>query len=192
MGASRGPASRWDLPESVAILGLGLIGGSLALDLRALGVRVAGWDRPAVPQRARGRRLVDVAARTVEEAVRGVDLVVLAAPPAVNLRLLERLARLGSEAPVVTDVGSVKRPIVAEAEQLGLGRFVGGHPLAGSERSGIAAARPGLFAGRAWVLTPAPARSRARRGWWVAWPGRSAPGRCAAWRRRSTTGPWPS
>jgi prephenate dehydrogenase len=150
-GSAGGP-----LPGSVAILGLGLIGGSLALDLRALGVRVVGWDRPAVLRQARRRRLVDVAARTAEEAARGVELVVLAAPPAANLRLLALLAGLGSGGPVVTDVGSVKRPIVAEAERLGLRRFVGGHPLAGTERSGIAAARPGLFAGRAWVLTPGP------------------------------------
>lgn len=141
-------------PDSVAILGLGLIGGSLALDLRALGVRVVGWDRPAVLRRARRRRLIDVAAATVDEAGRGVELVILAAPPAANLRLLTTLARTGSRGPVVTDVGSVKRPIVNEAQRLGLERFVGGHPLAGSERSGMAAARLGLFAGRAWVLTP--------------------------------------
>lgn len=142
------------VPGSVAVLGLGLIGGSLALDLRARGARVVGWDRPEVLRRARRRRLIDVAASSVEHAARQAGLVLLAAPPAVNLRLLRRLARLGPGAPVLSDVGSVKGPIVAEAQRLGLRHFVGGHPVAGSERSGLQAARAGLFEGRAWALTP--------------------------------------
>jgi prephenate dehydrogenase len=142
------------LPGSVAVLGLGLIGGSLALDLRARGVRVIGWDRPEVLRRARRRGLVDAVAASVDDAARQAGLVVLAAPPAANLRLLRRLARLGPEGPIVTDVGSVKGRIVGEAGRLGLRRFVGGHPIAGSERSGIEAARQGLFEGRAWALTP--------------------------------------
>lgn len=142
------------VPGSVAVLGLGLIGGSLALDLRARGVRVIGWDRPDVLRRARRRGVVDEAAGSVLDAGRRTRVVVLCAPPSANLRLLRRLARLGADGPVVTDVGSVKAPIVDEARRLGLRRFVGGHPVAGSERSGIEAARTGLFAGRAWVLTP--------------------------------------
>lgn len=147
------------LPGSVAVLGLGLMGGSLALDLRARGVRVIGWDRPDVRRRARRRGLIDVAASSAGAAARQAELVVLAAPPTVNVRLLRGLARLGADGPTVTDLGSVKRPIVAEARRLGLRRFVGGHPIAGSERSGMAAARAGLFDGRAWALTPAPGTS---------------------------------
>jgi hypothetical protein len=79
--------------------------------------------------------------------------VVLAAPPEANLRLLRRIARSAAPGLVVTDVGSVKRPICREAARLGLAGFVGGHPMAGSEAAGFAASSPDLFHGRPWILT---------------------------------------
>jgi len=138
---------------TVAIVGLGLIGGSLARALTRAGYPVVGVDRPAVRRRARAARAV---ARTVarpEEAARSADVLVLAAPPSVNLRLLRRVARRARSGLVVTDVGSVKAPIVREADRLGLA-FVGGHPMAGNEGSGFRASEAGVFRGRSWILCP--------------------------------------
>ncbi|MGE0452245.1 MAG: prephenate dehydrogenase [Vicinamibacteria bacterium] len=137
----------------VAVVGLGLIGGSLARALRTAGHQVRGIDRPGVLRAASRARAIERGV-SLEQAADWADVLVLAAPPRANERLLRRLARLGPARLVVTDVSSVKQPIVAEARRLALRRFVGGHPIAGSERSGFGASRAGLFAGAAWVLTP--------------------------------------
>jgi prephenate dehydrogenase len=138
----------------VAVIGLGLVGGSMARALTRAGYTVIGVDRPAVARRARRMGAVARTAATVEGAVSAADVVVLAATPRANLRLLRRVARAGPGV-LVTDVGSVKGPIARAAAALHLRRFIGGHPMAGSERSGLAASDAGLFRGRAWVLTPA-------------------------------------
>ncbi|HET9315320.1 MAG TPA: prephenate dehydrogenase/arogenate dehydrogenase family protein [Vicinamibacteria bacterium] len=136
----------------VAIAGLGLIGGSLAKALRRAGYRVIGVDAPA---RARdARAAVSETADTVTDACARADVLVLAAPPAANLRLLRQAARAAPDGLVITDVGSAKRAICAEAKRLRLRGFVGGHPMAGRERSGFAASSPDLFRGCAWILTP--------------------------------------
>ena len=137
----------------VAIAGLGLIGGSIARGLAAAGHHVIGLDAPAVLRRARRARAIAGSATSVVEAAARADVVILAAPPRENIRLLRTLAASAPGA-VVTDVGSVKRPICAEAIRLGLRRFVGGHPMAGSAAAGFAASDAALFAGRSWVLTP--------------------------------------
>ena len=141
----------------VAIAGLGLIGGSIARGLSAAGHHVTGVDAPMVLRRARRARAIVASASSVVEAAAGSDIVFLAAPPRANLRLLRALA-VGGHGGIVTDVGSVKRPICAEAVRLGLDRFVGGHPMAGSEGAGFGASDAALFDGRAWVLTPAAGR----------------------------------
>ena len=144
---------------TVAVVGLGLIGGSLARALSRAGYAVIGVDRPEVARRARAARAV---ARTVarpEEAADMSDVLVLAAPPAVNLRLLRRVARRARPGLVITDVGSVKGPICREADRRGLA-FVGGHPMAGTERSGFGASSAGLFRGRSWILCPGRRASR--------------------------------
>lgn len=138
----------------MAIVGLGLIGGSLARALTRAGYGVIGIDRDSVRRRAVRAGAVAGTAGTVEPAAR-MDVVVLAAPPEANLRLLRRLARVARPGLVVTDVGSVKRPIVEEAARLGLRSFVGGHPMAGNEGAGFPASTPDLFRGRPWVLSPA-------------------------------------
>ena len=127
----------------VAIVGLGLVGGSLARALAARGWPVAGVDRAAVLRRARG---VLATAATRVDAVEA-DLFVLAAPPDANVELLEEVAALHPHA-AITDVTSVKQPIVARARALRLTRFVGGHPMAGAERGGFARSEVGLFRGR--------------------------------------------
>jgi prephenate dehydrogenase len=140
----------------VAILGLGLIGGSVARAALAAGSSVTAWTPGGHGPRA---ALADgiAAVPSLEDAVRDVDLVVIAAPPIASIGLLADLAPGGrAEVPattVVTDVVSSKARIVARARELGL-RFVGGHPLAGRETTGYAAADPGLFRDRPWVVVP--------------------------------------
>ena len=137
---------------TVGIVGLGLMGGSLARDLAAAGWRVLGTDRdPAVEAAARD---ADIVAGPV--AMADVDVLVLAVPVRAAPAWLHRLGpRLGPGA-TVTDVGSTKRSVVEAAEAAGLGpRFVGSHPMAGDHRSGWAASRTGLFRGAAVWLCPA-------------------------------------
>jgi prephenate dehydrogenase len=147
---------------TVAIVGLGLIGGSLARALTRAGYHVVGIDRARVRRRAARAGAVAQTAGSVEAAAR-MDVVVLAAPPEANLRLLRRLARVARPGLVVTDVGSVKRPIAEEAARLGLESFVGGHPMAGNEGTGFPASRPDLFRGRPWVISPSRDPRAARR-----------------------------
>jgi prephenate dehydrogenase len=145
----------------VAVVGLGLIGGSVARGLTRAGHHVVGVDVAAVARRARRAHAVGSTFSRVEGLAGECDIVVLAAPPEANLRLLRRVAATALPGLVVTDVGSVKGPICREAARLGLDGFVGGHPMAGSERSGFAASSANLFRGRHWILTPAPRRASA-------------------------------
>src|SRR5215204_5632601 len=142
------------LPHRVAILGLGLIGGSLLHRLEALGVEVTGYDTdPATREAAVGSR--PQASRsnrtTVSGVVDGADLVVLAVPlPAIEDVLSEMRDYTG----LLTDVTSVKaEPRWLAAEHCPGAHWVGGHPMAGREQSGFAAADATLFDGCAWVLT---------------------------------------
>jgi prephenate dehydrogenase len=139
---------------TVAVVGLGLVGGSLARALTAAGYRVIGHDRAAVMRAASAAGAVAVAAPSLGEAVADADVVVLAASPRTNRRLLPEAARAARAGAVLTDVGSVKRGICADARRRGIARFVGGHPMAGRETSGFAASRPDLFRDRWWILTP--------------------------------------
>lgn len=140
-------------------MGLGLIGGSIALAVRERwpASRVTGVDSPAVLAHALGSGAIDRVAESVGTLV-GSDLVVLAAPVRQNVDLLRQIP---SGAPVVvTDVGGTKRSIVEAAHALPDSvSFVGGHPLGGGERGGFAFARSNLFEGRPWILTPDGERS---------------------------------
>jgi len=138
---------------TVAVIGLGLVGGSVARALTAAGYRVTGIDWPLVVRRALRSRAI-AAGRTRAEAAAECDVVVLAAPPATNLRLLRRLARVARPGLVLTDVSSVKGEIAREAARLSLRGFVGGHPMAGSEKRGFAASSATLFQGRPWWIVP--------------------------------------
>jgi prephenate dehydrogenase len=145
----------------VALLGFGLIGGSIAHALRRAGTdwSIAAWSPSgAGPRAARAGGFVDAAPSDPADAVRNADLIVLAGPPLACLELLGQLAGplRGALEPdaVVTDVASTKRAIVGRAAELGL-RFVGGHPMAGREVSGFAAASADLFDDRPWVVVPA-------------------------------------
>jgi prephenate dehydrogenase len=143
----------------IAILGVGLIGGSIGLAARQrLEAEVVGFDPdPGTLERAREASVIDRGAVTVAEACEGAEVVFCAAPVAGLTELAKTaLAACGPET-VVTDVGSTKRDIVAA---LGTDeRFIGGHPLAGAETSGVGNARADLFEGARWYLTPKSARS---------------------------------
>jgi prephenate dehydrogenase len=140
----------------VALVGLGLIGGSIAFAARRAwpAVQVIGVDREPVLREALARRAIDTA--TQDLAVAGAaDLVVLAAPVRQNLVLLREVARHTTPATVITDVGGTKRSIVDAARALPQAvTFVGGHPLGGGARGGFEFATAGLFARRPWIFTP--------------------------------------
>ena len=143
------------MPRRVAILGTGLIGGSLGFAACRASVEVVGYDadRESLVE-ALERGAVSAVADSPEEAVADVDLVVLATPVDLIPELVARIAPAVPDGAVVTDVGSAKEMVV-EAGVAAFGeRFVGGHPMAGSERHGIGAAAPDLFEGAWWILTP--------------------------------------
>lgn len=141
----------------IAVLGTGLIGGSVALAVRAArpDLEVVGYDpAPGEAARAVARGALTDAAAHPAEAVAGAALVVLAMPVDRIPAACEALAAAVSPDAVVTDVGSAKIEAVAHGERSFGGRFVGGHPMAGSERHGIDAADGELFQGAWWILTP--------------------------------------
>jgi len=143
-------------PAKLGIIGLGAIGGSLALQAKRAGVpTVLGWSpEPAERAAAVRQGAIDDAPPRAADVARAVELLVLAAPPAANLALLGSLKPHIGAGALVTDVGSVKRAIVARADGLGLGRrFAGGHPLAGTHAHGFAAARVDLFKGAVVYIT---------------------------------------
>ena len=143
---------------NVAIIGLGLIGGSIGLALREAGFgTVAGYDRrPEVVDRALERGAIDRAATSVAHAAGGAALVVLATPPLALRDAMIELAPALDSGTIVTDTASTKRHALQWARELlpESAGFVGGHPMAGSERHGIESARADLFREAVYCLTP--------------------------------------
>jgi prephenate dehydrogenase len=145
--------------KRIAILGLGLIGGSLALALSRtdLAEQIAGYDaNPDAIGRAKERGAITHRCASAEEAVQGADMVILATPILAMPALLKSIAPALMPGTLVTDTASTKVQVVAWATTL-LPKyivFVGGHPMAGRESSGIDAAEVGLFEGRSYCLTP--------------------------------------
>jgi len=138
----------------VAVLGVGLIGGSIGLAARQrLESEVVGWgpNSPTV-DRAIELGAIDRAAATPDEACAGVDIVFCASPVSVLPQLVRTALDAGGPETVVTDAGSTKRTLVGAFG--GDERFIGGHPLAGAETAGVANARADLFDGARWYLTP--------------------------------------
>ncbi len=142
--------------QRVAIVGLGLIGGSIALACRERWAQtlIIAVDRKDVLEHAMRVHAVDVGGDDLVMAA-GADLVILAAPVRQNLGVLREIADYVPAEAIVTDVGSTKRQIVeagrALPERL---TFIGGHPLAGAAVGGLQAARADLFQERPWILTP--------------------------------------
>jgi prephenate dehydrogenase len=174
-GSPTGPAPPL---STVAVVGLGTIGGSLARDLAALGVRVLGYD--ANLDAVRAARAEGVVHRVMDPGLADAadaDALVIAVPVAAAAEVLARVAARPGRLRLLTDVGSTKRRIVEIAERLGVGsRFVGAHPLAGDHRAGWAASRTGLFRGAPVYLCPSastgPEASDAARWLWEAVGGR--------------------
>jgi prephenate dehydrogenase len=146
------------LPERIAFLGFGLIGGSIAMALREAGAtsRLAAWT-PRGLGSAGGvsRGILDEAAPDAATAIEAAGLIVLGAPPLDVLELLGELAGplrgTVADGATITDVASTKGRIIDRATTLGL-PFVGGHPMAGRETTGVEAATADLFVGRPWVV----------------------------------------
>jgi prephenate dehydrogenase len=170
-GAERVPVTRADaagrLPARICFLGFGLIGGSIAAAVRSAGgrgSRLVAWTPAGVgPAEGVRRGFLDEAASSAAAAVDGAGLVVLAGPPLAIIATLTdsagALSAVAEAGGTITDVGSTKRRIVDAAADAGL-PFVGGHPMAGRETAGAAAAAPDLFVDRPWVIVPgAEARS---------------------------------
>jgi prephenate dehydrogenase len=146
--------------EKLAIIGVGLIGGSLARDLRALDAvdEIIGYGRSLGNlELAVELGVIDRASTNMRDAVADSDMVIIAVPVGSISAVLEEIASAVGERSVVTDVGSVKQSVIAAARmQLG-GRFknfVPGHPIAGTEHSGVAASIEGLYRNRRVLLTP--------------------------------------
>jgi prephenate dehydrogenase len=144
----------------VALLGMGYMGGSLALAAREAGLvdRVVGFDRdPEAGRVARARGIVDEVSGAAEAAVAGAALVILATPVASLGALATQIAPAVRPDALVIDIGSVKAPVVQAIERTPLaGRYVGCHPIAGLEVSGAAHAHAGLYEGKPCYVCPGP------------------------------------
>lgn len=141
------------MPQRVAVLGVGLIGGSIGLAARRLDAEVVGCSRrPETVERALELGALDRGAASVAEACEGADLVFCAGPVAALPEQAREALAAGGPGTVVTDVGSTKGELVAALG--GDERFIGGHPLAGAETAGVDNARADLFEGARWYLTP--------------------------------------
>jgi prephenate dehydrogenase len=149
--------------ERLCVVGVGLIGGSLVRDLRRQGVcsRFVGCSRSEENlRRAVELGVVDEYHTDLGEAVRGCDVVLVAVPLGAMRSVFDAMAGHLDAAAIVTDVGSAKGSVIADAvAALGgdAGRFVPAHPIAGTENSGVEASIEGLYRGRRVILTPTPA-----------------------------------
>ena len=146
--------------KQITIIGTGLIGGSFGLAVAATGIgsRIIGSDRPGVLERALKMGAVHTAIVDPVEAVRGSDLIFLATPVGAIIDLIERTGPVVSPEALITDSGSTKKEITERARTVfgdhGVGRFLGGHPMAGKEHGGIEQADASLFRGAVWLLVP--------------------------------------
>jgi len=144
--------------RQITICGVGLIGGSLGLALKKAGFsgRVVGHGRPVTLEKAERLGAIDSGSANLAEAVADADVVYLSTPILNILELLGKLRPLVKEDALVTDAGSTKAVICEKASELYSGRpwFVGGHPMAGKETTGVESANAELFQGARYALTP--------------------------------------
>lgn len=146
--------------RKITIVGVGLLGGSLglAINKRQLADQVTGYVRrtPSIAE-CKKAGAVDLCTTDLAEAVGNADLIVLCTPLAQMLPLLKQMLPSVKRGAIITDVGSVKATVVKELESLVTkagAHFIGAHPMAGAEKTGVAAARPELFVNAACVVTP--------------------------------------
>ncbi len=144
--------------KRVTIIGLGLIGGSLGLAIREkrLAERIIGVSRrPSTIRKAKAIKAVHATTLDIKKGVEGSDLIILAAPVLTIIKLAERISNCLKKGAIVIDAGSTKRHIVSKIESLlpqGVS-FIGSHPIAGSEKSGVGFADKDLFKGAYCILT---------------------------------------
>lgn len=158
----------------MAILGVGLIGGSIGLRTKALhraGI-IIGYDKPDVLDHALERGAIDRGVGDIAEAITDADLIILSIPVDEALKILPTVLRAAKSDAVLTDTCPVKRDLIRTAQQTENTRavYVGGHPLAGSDRQGILNADASLFDSGYWLLTPhsdAPPAVVESLSWWV-------------------------
>ena len=148
---------RW---KKITLVGVGLLGGSLGLAVkrRRLARRVEGYVRRAASiAECKKFRAVDRATLDLQSAVEGADLIILCTPLAQMRPLVKQMLPALKRGAIVTDVGSVKTSVVRELETLvakGGGHFIGSHPMAGAEKTGVVWARANLYEGAVCVVTP--------------------------------------
>ena len=144
--------------KKIAILGPGLLGGSIALALRERGgTHVAMWARrPEAVAEVRAAGCAETVSTEIGEIVKDADIIVFATPIEAMPTLAREIAGHVAPEALITDVGSVKASVVAELGGIfqGRARFIGSHPMAGSEQTGLSAARADLFSGRVCIVTP--------------------------------------
>src|SRR5260370_9568777 len=151
--------------KQITIIGTGLIGGSCGLALRAGGYagRIVGCDRGEVLDRAKGMGAIRRGKEDAAEGVQGSDMIVLATPVGAIIDLIERIGPLVSRDALITDTGSTKKEVLDRARSVfgdkAPQRFLGGHPMAGKEHSGLENAESKLFLNAAWLLTPQPGQN---------------------------------
>ena len=144
--------------NKISIIGVGLIGGSLGLALKGKkpNFKIVGIDKQKIIEKAIARGAIDEGTVNPEEGVKEADIVIIATPVKTILDLLPKISPFLKKGCLVTDTGSTKGQIVGRANQV-LSKdifFVGGHPMAGSEKCGIEEANPHLFRNRTYILTP--------------------------------------
>ncbi|MTD38930.1 prephenate dehydrogenase [Erwinia sp. CPCC 100877] len=150
------------MEKKILIVGLGLIGSSLALCIKRVhpSVKIIGLDQEKSSEDfALKRNIIDEKAKSFEHAAVTADVILLSSPVKSLIQQLHTLSQLPlKETVIISDVGSTKLEVVTTAAQLGLTTFVGGHPMAGSHKSGVTAADEDLFENAYYILTPSSAK----------------------------------
>jgi len=144
--------------NKITIIGVGLIGGSLGLALKEKkpNFKIVGVDKPEIIKKAIARGAIDEGTVNLEEGTKEADIVIIATPVKTILNILIQVNPFLKKGCLVTDTGSTKQQIVQKANEV-LSKdvfFIGGHPMAGSEKCGIEEANPHLFQDRTYILTP--------------------------------------
>jgi len=144
--------------NKITIIGVGLIGGSLGLALKEKkpNFKIVGVDKPEIIKKAIARGAIDEGTVNLEEGIKEADIVIIATPVKTILNILIQVNPFLKKGCLVTDTGSTKQQIVQKANEV-LSKdvfFIGGHPMAGSEKCGIEEANPHLFQDRTYILTP--------------------------------------
>jgi len=146
--------------KKITIIGVGLIGGSLGLALKEkhLNFKIVGIDKQEIIEKAITRGAIDEGTVNLEEGIKEADIVILATPVKIILDLLPQINPFLKKGCLVTDTGSAKQQIVQKANKILSENifFIGGHPMAGSEKYGIESANSRLFQDNTYILTPTP------------------------------------